>query len=77
VPKQLHRLTTHSLRHYAITNFSKKNNDNVVLTARFARHQMIQTTMTNIHTGKEELYRSIVMAQKDGILEKVKNYLII
>lgn len=27
-PKLLHRLTTHSLRHYAITNFARKNNGN-------------------------------------------------
>jgi integrase len=71
-PKLLHRLTTHSLRHYAITNFSKKNNGNVVLTSRFARHHKIETTMTYIHTEKEELYRSISMAQEGGILEKVK-----
>ncbi|MFH1520521.1 MAG: site-specific integrase [Candidatus Micrarchaeota archaeon] len=70
--KLLHRLTTHSLRHYAITNFSKKNNGNVVLTSKFARHHRIETTMTYIHTGKEELYRSITIAQEDGVLEKVK-----
>lgn len=72
IPKQLHRLTTHSLRHYAITNFSKKNNGNVVLTSKFARHHRVETTMTYIHTGKEELYRSIAMAQEDGILGKVR-----
>ncbi len=72
IPKQLHRLTTHSLRHYAITNFSKKNNGNVVLTSKFARHHRVETTMTYIHTGKEELYRSIAMAQEDGFLVKIK-----
>jgi integrase len=72
VPKLLHRLTTHSLRHYAVTNFSKKNNGNVVLTSKFARHRKLETTMIYIHTEKEELYRSIAMAQEDGILEKVR-----
>ena len=72
IPKLLHRLTTHSLRHYAITNFSKKNNGNVVLTSKFARHHRIETTMTYIHTGKEELSRSISLSQEDGILGKVR-----
>jgi integrase len=68
----LHRLTTHSLRHYAITNFSRKNNGNVTLASKFARHSNLQTTMTYIHTEKEELYRSIRNSQNDGVLEKVK-----
>jgi len=71
-PKLLHRLTSHSLRHYAVTNFSQKNNGNVVLTSRFARHQKLETTMIYIHTEKDELYRSIAMAQENGILGKVR-----
>ena len=71
-PKLLHRLTTHSLRHYAVTNFSQKNNGNVVLTSRFARHQRLETTMIYIHTEKDELYKSIALAQEDGILDKVR-----
>lgn len=61
-PHRLHRLTTHSLRHYAVTNFSKKNNGNVVLTSKFARHSRIETPTTYVHTGKEELSQSIAMA---------------
>ncbi len=57
--RSLHRLTTHSLRHYAITNFAKTTNGNVVLTSRFARHASPETTMTYIHTSKEELYDGI------------------
>ncbi len=57
--RSLHRLTTHSLRHYAITNFSKTTNGNVVLTCRFARHASPETTMTYINTSKEELYDGI------------------
>lgn len=72
IPKQLHRLTTHSLRHYAITNFSKKNNGNVVLTSKFARHHRIETTMTYIHSDKTELYRGMMVAMEDGLLEQVK-----
>ncbi|MFN7990597.1 MAG: site-specific integrase [Candidatus Micrarchaeia archaeon] len=72
IPKLLHRLTTHSLRHYAVTNFAKKNNGNVVLTSKFARHRKLETTMIYVHTGKEELYRGIAASQEDGILEKVR-----
>jgi integrase len=68
----LHRLTPHSLRHYAITNHARKNNGNVLLASKFARHSRLETTMTYIHTDKEELYRSILNAQEDGVLSKVK-----
>jgi integrase len=70
--KLLHRLTPHSLRHYAITNHAKRNNGNIVLTSKFARHRDIDTTMIYIHSDKEELYRSVITATEDGILEKVK-----
>jgi Phage integrase family. len=57
--RSLHRLTTHSLRHYAITNFSRQTNVNVVLTSRFARHSDPGTTMTYINTNRQELYDQI------------------
>jgi integrase len=57
--RHLHRLTTHSLRHYAITRFAKQTNGNLVLTSRFARHSDPSTTMTYITTRKEELYKEI------------------
>ena len=41
-PRALHRLTTHSLRHYAITHFAKSTNGNIVLASRFARHAIRQ-----------------------------------
>jgi integrase len=55
-PRRLHRLTTHSLRHTAITRFSRSTNGNVVLTSRFARHRDISTTSRYISTDKKELY---------------------
>ncbi len=58
-PRKLHRLTTHSLRHYAITRFAKQTNGNLVLTSRFARHLEPNTTMTYINTDKSELYAEI------------------
>ena len=58
-PRRLHRLTTHSLRHYAITNFARQSNGNVVLSSRFARHSDPSTTMTYINTRKDELYKAV------------------
>jgi len=63
----LYRLTTHSLRHYAITHFAKSTNGNVVLAARFARHANPSTTMRYIAKDKDELYRNIDFAFSDRI----------
>ena len=57
--RNLHRLTTHSLRHYAITHFSEQTNGNVFLTSKFARHSKPATTMTYIATNKKDLYANI------------------
>ncbi len=58
-PHKLHRLTTHSLRHYAITRFARSTNGNVVLTSRFARHRDMATTGRYINTDKKEIYEVI------------------
>jgi integrase len=58
-PRALHRFTTHSLRHSAITRFSKAINGNVIQACKFARHSRPDTTMIYIHSSKEELYRDI------------------
>jgi integrase len=71
-PRTLTRLTTHSLRHYAITNHAKKNNGNVVLANKFARHLRLQTTMTYVYTSKEELYKSIERAQDTELLDRIR-----
>lgn len=60
--RQLHRLTTHSLRHYAISHFAKETNGNLILASKFARHLKPETTTIYIHTEKEELYRQIEKA---------------
>jgi integrase len=59
VPRRLHRLTTHSLRHYAITRFAEQTNGNVFLTSKFARHIKPDVTMTYINTNKKQLYENI------------------
>ena len=71
-PHPLYRLTPHSLRHYAITNFARKNNGNVTLASAFARHTNLQTTMIYIHTEKNELYSGIERAQDDRLIRKIK-----
>lgn len=68
----LYRLSPHSLRHYAITNFCRKNGGNVMLASKFARHTNVQVTMTYIHVQKNELYESIERAQNKDLLEKVR-----
>ena len=74
--RQLHRLTTHSLRHYAITHFAKSTNGNIVLASRFARHSN-PSTMRYIAKDKDELYKNIDFAFTDKItpLKQLSNSL--
>lgn len=57
--RQLHLLTSHSLRHYAITKFARQTNGNLLLSSKFARHLEPSTTLTYINTDKRELFREI------------------
>ena len=59
VPRTLHNLTAHSLRHFAITKFAEQTNGNVFLTSKFARHTKPATTMIYISTNKKALYDGI------------------
>lgn len=65
--RQLHLLTTHSLRHYAITRFARSTNGNVVLASKFARHSDPNTTLRYIHTDKQELYEAIDSIATDDV----------
>jgi integrase len=71
-PRALHRLTTHSLRHYAITRFTKATNGNVVLASRFARHSNPSITMRYISKDKKELYENIEDAFNEGLLNRIE-----
>ena len=75
--RRLYRLSTHSLRHYAITKFSKSNNGNVVLSSRFARHASPSTTMRYIAKDKDELYRNIDFAFDTLRLQQIKQFVAI
>lgn len=59
--RKLYRLTTHSLRHYAITRFYNATKDQQAAKV-FARHSRSNTTDTYIHKTKEEVYRAIDLA---------------
>ena len=75
--RALHRLTTHSLRHYAITHFAKSTNGNIVLASRFARHAKPETTMCYIAKDHEQLYKEIDLAfsdQFDKFKSIIKSY---
>ncbi len=71
--RPLHRLTTHSLRHYAITHFAKSTNGNIVLASRFARHANPSTTMRYIAKDNEDLYKNIDIAFSNQI-NKIKMF---
>ena len=71
-PKPLYRLTPHSLRHYAITNFCRKNGGNVMLASKFVRHTNLQTTQIYLHVNKDELYESIERAQDERLMERIR-----
>lgn len=58
-PRRLHRLTTHSLRHFAITRFAKQAQGNLVLTSKFARHLEPTTTTRYINIDKKEVYEIV------------------
>ena len=70
--RSLHRLTTHSLRHYAITKFAAQTNGNVFLTSKFARHSKPTTTMVYISTDRKALYQGIDGAFAVGVAEALK-----
>ncbi|MEM0143228.1 MAG: site-specific integrase [Candidatus Parvarchaeum sp.] len=70
--RTLHRLTTHSLRHYAITHFAKSTNGNVVLTSRFARHSNPMVTMRYISRDNEQLFSEIDNTFSNNRIEEIK-----
>ncbi len=69
----LYRLTSHSLRHYAITRFAKATNGNVVLASRFARHSRPDITMTYISKDQEELFRNIDFAFSENRVSHLRS----
>lgn len=57
--RRLHRLTSHSLRHFAITRFARSSNGNLILTSKFARHSSFSSTSTYVNVDRKEVYSII------------------
>ena len=56
--KPLYRITTHSFRHLAITEFYNKCKD-VILTQKFARHKDIESTLVYIYKSTDEIRQAL------------------
>ncbi len=57
--RRLHRLTTHSLRHFGITAFNRAVGGDIMLTKAYARHREVSSTQVYVYTSKDELYSAI------------------
>ncbi|HUB92344.1 MAG TPA: site-specific integrase, partial [Candidatus Saccharimonadales bacterium] len=67
--RPLYRLSTHSLRRYAITRFHHVSRD-IVLTSRYARHQDTKQTIRYIENNRDELYSNIDIAFNKGVQQR-------
>lgn len=74
-PRALHRLTTHSLRHYAITRFARATNGNVVLASKFARHIDQSTISRYINVDRKEIF-DVIDAISVGEVAMLKKRLV-
>src|SRR3989338_730148 len=79
-PRKLHRLTTHSLRHYFITKVYN-HCKNPILTQKLARHTDLQSTQTYININLEklgtivdEVFEPENMQEKDNLMEFMQMY---
>ncbi len=76
--RPLYRLTTHSLRHYAITRFYRACKD-IELTNMFARHSKgnLKDTMRYIGSNRDTLYKNIDLAfgsQSDPVMTRTSQW---
>jgi len=72
--RKLHRLTTHSLRHYFITKVYKKTK-NPIHTQKLARHLDFKSTQIYIHINQKELHKSLENSFKNVKEEKLQKLL--
>jgi len=56
--RKLHRLTTHSLRHYFGTKVYESTKD-PILTSKLMRHSELRSTQIYIHTNKDKMQKGI------------------
>ncbi len=57
--RRLHRLTTHSLRHFGITAFNRAVGGDIMLTKAFARHREVSSTQIYVHIPRDALFSAI------------------
>ncbi len=72
--RKLHLLSTHSLRHFAISKVAKATNGNLVITSRFARHSDPATTMIYVSDDKKALadaLESISISDVEALKKRV------
>jgi integrase len=69
--RKLHRLTTHSLRHYFITRVYNETKD-IVVAQKLARHTDSKATHTYIFTAQTSLDESMKKVFEKGMLEEEK-----
>ncbi len=69
--RRLHRLTTHSLRHYFITKVYKTLKDPIIA-QKLARHSDIKSTQVYIHTAQNDLDGSLSRVFEKNLLDKQK-----
>lgn len=67
--RNLHRLTTHSLRHYAITKFNRAVAGDIMLTKAYARHRDVSSTQVYIHTSREEVFDATERAFSNSVVQ--------
>ncbi len=75
--RKLHRLTTHSLRHYFITHVYKKSKD-PVHTQKLARHREFKSTQVYINTSQEDIdktMREVFEGEDVKVEDEVQDFL--
>jgi integrase len=69
--RRLHRLTTHSLRHYFITKVYKATKDPVIA-SKLARHTDLKSTQVYIHSAQQDLDVSMSSVFEKSYVEQQK-----
>ena len=70
----MHKFSSHSLRHFAISRFARQSGGNLLLTSKFARHLDPSTTTIYTHVDKSEVYQivdSLALAEVEQLKRRV------
>jgi integrase len=69
--RRLHRLTTHSLRHFYVTKVYRATKD-IVVAQKLARHTDLKSTQVYVHASQNDLEEGLSKTFERGLLEKQK-----